>query len=230
MPVRGLVGNSLVAPAPRPTRSDPIFQIGFNRCGTVSLHKFLLFSGLWSLHWGQEILAKRIAARMDAGQDPIMDFARAIGFTDMIASRPGLLIEPYKRFDYLHRWYPNALFVLNTRDREKWIDSRAAFDFHGGGLTATYAKVLKISEAQVPDFWRAEWETHHALVRAYFASAPNFLEFHIERDDPQKLISFIAKRYPQCANTPFGHHNQRKPHSSQRRADAAATEEGRPRE
>ena len=129
----------------------------------------------------------------------------------MIGSRPGLLIEPYKRFDYLHRWYPNALFILNTRDREKWIASRVAHVFSGGSVTASYVKLLRISEAQVPDFWRAEWESHHTLVRAYFQGAPNFLEFHIEQDDPDKLISFIARRYPQCAQTRFGVHNSTPP-------------------
>jgi hypothetical protein len=199
----------MVAPGGQAKRPDPIFQIGFNRCGTVSLHTFLLASGLWSLHWHDEVLATCIAARIDAGDDPIADFPRAIGFTDMIASRPGLLIEPYKRFDYLHRWYPNALFILNTRERENWIESRAAHTFEGETLTANYATILRIPEAEVPDFWRAEWDSHHTLVRAYFAGSPRFLEFHIERDDPQKLISFIARRYPQCAQTPFGVHNRR---------------------
>ena len=117
--------------------SDPIFQIGFNRCGTVSFNRFLRNSRILSQHWLQGALATHIAARINAGQDPIMDFPRAIGFTDMIALGPKLPIEPYKRFDYLHRWYPNALFILNTRDRENWIASRAAHSFHGQGLTAT---------------------------------------------------------------------------------------------
>jgi hypothetical protein len=195
-------------------RPTPIFQVGFNRCGTVSIHKFLLFSGLRSLHWVDEILAVKMSDRIDAGQDPIQDFPRAIGFTDMIGSRGGRLVEPYKRFDYLHRWYPNALFILNTRDREKWIASRSAHRFTGGGLIPAYANQLKITESEVPDYWRAEWLVHHAQVRSYFADSPNFLEFHIERDDPDKLASFIAKLYPQCSKTPLGVHN-RGPQSAQ---------------
>jgi hypothetical protein len=210
---KALSNTSRQGPATAGTRAkrpDPIFQIGFNRCGTLSLHKFLLSSGLRSLHWAEELLAVKIANRIDAGQDPIKDFPRAIGFTDMVGARDGLLVEPYKRFDYLHRWYPNALFILNTRDREKWIDSRSAHQYPGGGLIKGYANYLRIPESRVPDFWRAEWYVHHIQVRAYFAGAPNFLEFHIERDDPQKLTSFIAQRYPQCAETTFGVHNQRK--------------------
>lgn len=195
----------------RALNRTPIFQIGFNKCATTSLHRFLIDSGIPSLHWRDGDLARRIAARMDAGQDPIRDFPGNIGFTDMMAVEPGRLIEPYKRFDYLHRWYPQALFVLNTRELESWIASRAAHAFRGERLLDVYANKLGIPEAGVLDFWRSEWRAHHALARAYFRDAPNFLEFNIERDDPEKLIAFIARRWPRCASTPFRTHNRSDP-------------------
>jgi hypothetical protein len=211
---KGLAVNKLLATAPvhllhRATRPDPIFQIGFNRCATTSLHRFLCASGVRSLHWEKEILATSMAARIDAGQDPIRDFPRVIGFTDMVAYRPQMLVEPYKRFDYLQRWYPNALFILNTRDRENWVVSRAEHKVFGRRyLIDIYAEILGIPKEKVPDFWRAEWETHHILVRTFFSSDPNFLEFNIERDNSAKLSSFIASRYPQATTTPFVIHNK----------------------
>lgn len=36
-----------------------IFQIGFNKCGAVSLHKFFLDNGLKSIHWDNGNLAKK---------------------------------------------------------------------------------------------------------------------------------------------------------------------------
>ena len=103
-----------------------------------------------------------------------------------------------------------SLFLLNTRDREKWIKSRLEHEAPNSHvrLVSRYAQYLGVSEDQVPDFWRAEWDAHHALVRAYFKGSPNFVEFDIERDDPEKLRSFVARYYPQCAQTPFGRHNQ----------------------
>jgi hypothetical protein len=190
-------------------RSPPIFQIGFNKCGTTSLHRFLIRSRIRSAHWERGRLAKCIMARMEAGEDPIADFPTTIGFTDMICLEPGLLIEPYKHFDYLHHWYPTAIFILNTRDRENWIASRSSHQFGDLGLLSRYAECFGIPEASVPDFWRAEWETHHRRARAYFDFSPNFLEFNIERDDPETLRSFMARRFPQCAKTPFGMHNRR---------------------
>lgn len=189
-------------------RPKPIFQIGFNKCGTTSLHMFFLDSGIRSIHWAGGSLAAQMAARMNAGEDPIRDYPQFVGFTDMTAIRAGKLIEPNKRFDYLHRWYPDALFILNTRDRENWIASRAAHFTSRGSLLTLYAQILSIPERDVRDFWRAEWKAHHALVRAYFARAHNFLEFDIERDLPAKLVSFISRHYPQCATASFGRHNQ----------------------
>ena len=188
-------------------RPDPIFQIGFNKCATSSIYFFLLKSGLRSQHWLKGILAKKISERMDAGEDPIRDFPRTIGFTDMIGFAEHALIEPYKKFEYLHLWYPDALFILNTRDREQWIASRTAHVAKTIRFIGIYARVLRIPEAEVPDYWRAEWDAHHAAVRSYFAGARNFLDYDIERDASVKLVSFIGGRYPQCLNTPFGMHN-----------------------
>lgn len=185
------------------SRPTPIFQIGFNKCGTLSLHHFLVQSQIPSLHWERRELAKRICARMDAGEDPIQDFPNAVGFTDMMAFDERRMLEPYKRFDYLHLWYPDALFILNTRSRENWIASRTAHANRGFQLISQYAKYLKISEDEVPDYWRAEWDVHHIAARAYFSGEENFLEFDIEREDPRTLVSFIGNRYPQCLDTPF---------------------------
>ena len=192
-------------------RPDPIFQIGFNKCGTSSIYLFLVNSGIRSQHWAKGMLAKKICERMDAGEDPIVDFPSTIGFTDMMAFGEHALFEPYKRFEYLHRWYPDALFVLNTRDRERWIDSRTAHVAKNIRFIGIYARVLRISEAEVPDYWRAEWDAHHAAVRSYFAGARNFLDYDIERDAPDKLVSFIGDRYPECLSTPFEMHNSTPP-------------------
>lgn len=189
-------------------RPTPIFQIGFNKCGTTSLHKFLIRSGIRSVHWERGKLAKCIMARMEAGEDPIADFPTTIGFTDMIALEAGLLLEPYKRFDYLHNWHPDAIFILNTRDRENWILSRSSHQFEKVGLLSRYAECFGVPEAEIPDLWREEWETHHRGARIYFEGSPNFLEFNIERDDPEVLRSFMARRYPQCAKTPLGVYNR----------------------
>jgi hypothetical protein len=205
-----LLSMTVPAAVTRTFRSRPIFQIGFNKCATNSLCEFLSDSGITALHWHGGVLAQRISRRIQAGQDPIKDFPTTIGFFDMVYNSPNVLLEPYKQFEYLHSWYPEALFLLNTRDREKWIKSRLAHEAPNSHvrLVSRYAQYLGLPEDQVPDFWRAEWDTHHALVRAYFKGSPNFLEFDIERDDPEKLRAFVARFYRRCAQTPFAMHNR----------------------
>lgn len=191
--------------------ANPIFQIGFNKCGTKSIHHFLLNSGVRSLHWARNTLGRKMSARIDAGEDPIQDFPTVVGFTDMMAFEEHRLLEPYKRFDYLHHWYPDALFILNTWDRERWIASRMAHEVKGRRLIPSYARVLQISEREVPDYWRFEWDAHHSAVRSYFTGASNFLEFDIECDEPDKLARFIGSRFPRCLNTPFVVYNSTPP-------------------
>ncbi len=205
-----LLSMTVPAAITRTFRSRPIFQIGFNKCATNSLCEFLTDSGISALHWHGGALALRISRRIQAGQDPIKDFPTTIGFFDMVHNSPDALLEPYKQFEYLHSWYPKAIFLLNTRDREKWVSSRLAHEAPNSRarLVTRYAQYLGIPEDEVPDFWRAEWDSHHALVRAYFRGSPNFLEFDIERDNPDKLRAFLARFYKSCAETAFGAHNR----------------------
>jgi hypothetical protein len=204
-----LLGMCVPAVITRTVRSRPIFQIGFNKCGTNSLHEFLFESGIASVHWHGGALARHISTRIRAGQDPIKDYPTTIGFSDMVLHGEDVLLEPYKEFEYLHSWYPGALFILNTRDREKWIASRLAHEapLTRARLVYRYSRYLGIPEEEVPDFWRADWDAHHALVRAYFRNSANFLEFNIERDHPEKLRAFVARFYKGCGQTPFGIHN-----------------------
>lgn len=174
---------------PRPR----IFQIGFHRCGTTSLHGFFLRNGIPSVHWDERRLALRFAARMARGEDPVADYPETIAFTDMMSIGPERIIEPYKQFDYIRRHHPDAYFLLNTRDRERWIESRLNHIFP---LAEQYAAILGIPVADVPDYWRGEWEGHHARVRAAFAGSDRFLEFDIEKDDPARLVEWLAPDFP----------------------------------
>jgi hypothetical protein len=190
-----------------------IFQIGFNRCGTISLHRFFLDCGLASVHWAGGELARKMIRRINAGDDPIADFPQVVAFTDMICNNLGdALLEPYKRFDYLDAWHPTALFILNTRPIEHWLKSREAVSESRlpppfNRRTHRYAAYLGLSEEQVLDYWRAEWLVHHAQVRAYFRDNPRFLEFDIERDDPARLSAFVSTAYPAAREVRFGRHH-----------------------
>ena len=51
-----------------------VFQIGFNKCGTTSLHQFFQRSGLRSVHWDGGYLAPRMEDNIRAGRRAIAGY------------------------------------------------------------------------------------------------------------------------------------------------------------
>lgn len=197
-----------------PLRRRPrIFQIGFNRCGTRTLHYFFEGNGLVSVHWEQSEIALRFAARKARGEPPFRDYdgswlrwrPRVDAFTDMIGFEGDRIIEVYKDFEYLHRFHPDGYFILNTRPVENWIRSRLG---HQRGRFHLRYRALVGSEdpEHVADYWRREWAEHHAAVTAYFdRPGVNFLRFDIEADDPKALCSFLEPGFGRMDPAAYGH-------------------------
>lgn len=173
--------------------SVKIFQIGFNKCGTSTLARFFKRNGLPIVHWARGDLARRIERAREAGEDPLGFFRDVAFFCDMIALDEDRVYEGYKHFDYLHQHYPDALFILNTRERESWIASR----HRHGNFTERFRKVLGVrTVAEVEDYWRRDWAEQHERVKAFFADKPGqLLVFDLGTDGPEKLIAFAGAHY-----------------------------------
>ena len=117
-----------------------IFQIGFNKCGTTTLHRFFRDNGINSIHWENGEIAVNFHARSSRGEDPFADYPDVAAFTDMIKVR-GSLLEPYKSFEEIYRWYPDSYFILNTRNASDWIESRVRH-----GLVPHYRAALGLPD------------------------------------------------------------------------------------
>lgn len=180
-----------------------IFQIGFSRCGTTSLSKLFHGNGIPSIHWDEGRIAQRFKARMAAGEDPFADYPDTVFFSDM-GNAMGTLIEPYKDFRYIHQFYPDSYFILNIRDVQNWLASRA----NHWKLVEWQLKYLRLTTVkQLLRYWEEDWHRHIADVRDYFADKPGrMIEFNIETDDPEKLAQFLK---PDFAIDPrhYGHAN-----------------------
>ena len=108
-----------------------IVQIGLNKCGTTSLHKFFLRNGIPSVHWDEGKLAKCLYERYSRGEDPLIDYPKITFFSDLeCVLRDRKLVEAYKLFKYIYNWYPDAYYILNTRNVGAWLRSRSR---HEGG-------------------------------------------------------------------------------------------------
>ena len=201
--IKRVIAKAVVpGPVSRQLRQTPIFQIGFNKCGTTSLAGFLVAAGIATVHWDEGRAARNMMRRIQQNADPVADYPFHRAFTDLVHLDRTVLAEPYKHFDYLHRWYPAALFILNTRNRQSWIGSRLRHRARtvGEALHQRYSQVLGIHEDAVPEFWRWEWEHHHDKVRRFFAGNERFLEFDIDRDDQSMLCRFLVQHHPACAD------------------------------
>ena len=172
-----------------------IFQIGFNKCGTSTIHNYLRANGVRSVHWDQGRLARRIFANLANGEDLLAGYEDFDAFTDMeFLDEAGTFLEAYKLFPYLAAQYPDAVFILNTRDREAWIRSRLG---HGDGRYADRQRgyLKAASDALMAEVWRAEWERHHRRVTEFFAGKSHrFFLCRIETDLPHRLSEML----PEC--------------------------------
>lgn len=175
-------------------RPRKIFQIGFNKTATRSLHWFFMDNNIPSIHWDGGRLARAMMYRIERGEDPCADYPDITVFTDMIAldEERNILIEVYKEFEALHRWYPDALFILNTRHVEDWIKSRMRHK--KGDFLRRYMKIHNLPNADAAaGAWRRDWYSHHARILHFFKDKPeNFMIFDIDRDKADKLIAFLG--------------------------------------
>ena len=193
-----------------------LFQVGFNRCGTKSLHQVFVANGHRAAHWqgGRLAAAIEVARRRS---EPLLSRAGTYAvYTDMeLRSIPELRkkwfprrvfrqllrelevdgvwtpIYAYKYFAQLDEQYPGSKFLLNTRDVNRWIESR--FRFKDDYRACIHGDEAHGSTTELAACWEADWHAHHAAVQRHFAGRPDdLLVFNVEKDPIEALIRFVA--------------------------------------
>ncbi|MEM7506870.1 MAG: sulfotransferase [Pseudomonadota bacterium] len=185
-----------------------IFIIGLNKCGTNSLHQLFRRSGIPSLHFRTPELgnaAIRLLNNIALGRPSLTGMEDFVAYSDFSFADNRLYIEGVRFFRQFHADYPDAFFILNTRDEDQWLASR--FGHMRGKLAQRAKAAFDIDENGLRALWLQQFRTHHAEVRAYFENQPRFLEFDIERDDPKTLASFLAPVH-RVDPKRWGHHNK----------------------
>ena len=166
-----------------------VFCIGFNKTGTTSLHAFFEHEGLTSMHniaWPVE--SHRLTGRSF--------FEKTTCYTD----------GEQAAFHRLEEWFPNAVFVLNTRDERSWLRSRIKhvmrFGVPSGQPGCTVLDRLGTMGHEFfayPEMalaaWLAQRRTYEASVRAHFRGNDRFIELRVteDRDWAQTLRTFLVK-------------------------------------
>ncbi len=156
-----------------------IFCIGMNKTGTISLHEALETLGYRSLHWGGPEIAIQIMMCAEADKPLLSDIGDWDAYSDI-----WVLSE---RFDVLDRQHPGSRFILTTRPREDWVESRRKHVLRNQERAARGEYTGNFLDID-PDAWRAEWDLHHQRVAAHFAGRDDLLTIDITAGDGWELL------------------------------------------
>jgi hypothetical protein len=180
---------------------NKIFQIGFNKCGTLSLWSVFndyAIPSIKSIHWDNGNLAKSIYDNYCYGQPLLSTYDTYVYFGDMQYQlwqnkKPHKMILPYiNMYPLLDKQYPDSKFILNTRNLDHWLLSRERWK--PGFDNDFYMKAYDIPNIkQLKEFYEYQWHYHHKTVLEYFKDRPkDLLIFDIESDSIEKLKLFFA--------------------------------------
>lgn len=164
------------------------FQIGFNKCGTSSIARFFSHNGIRCVDWDRGRLARRMKENLNSGRNILDGYSHYDAFTDMESVTNREVVEGYKYFPQILDQIPHSMFILNTRDVDRWIRSR----LNHGPYAANYMTALNIENlSELVAYWREEWDAHHKAVIKHIPPE-RLLVFNIEADDPSQLCKFVG--------------------------------------
>lgn len=185
---------------------NKIFQIGFNRCGTTSLYKFFQNScidNLKCIHWDNGDIAKTIFNNNSNGIPPLYNskYLRYDFISDMEGNIDNKIyyfafLDSYKLLD---KYYPNSKFILNTRNKKNWINSRLKHyhkkDINLQKKTYSCNDIIKL--------WDYQWDYHHNNIISYFKNRKkDLLIFDIETTSAKPIIDFFSELSFSTSNFP----------------------------
>lgn len=165
-----------------------IFCIGFNKTGTTSLHELFELAGLRSrhrdrwVHYSHFPEGRKVLERYDCYSDGEgADFIR------------------------LHQWFPDSLFILNTRSTRSWLRSRVKHAMRlNRPTTAESALHEKVFGRMDREFhcdpekalqkWALEKDMYEKQVRLFFQGSGSLLEIDITstHDWAKRVLSHIG--------------------------------------
>jgi Sulfotransferase domain len=165
---------------------NKIFQIGFHRCGTRTLYHFFHDNGIKSCHWENGDLAKKIYFNYYHSNKLLYGYDNYVFFSDMEAFTNLHAFKFYKLFNIQ---YPNSKFILNIRNVDDWILSR--LKHNDGRYKEKLKKHHNLTDDELINFWKNDWELHIKNVMNYFKNSDNLLIFNIDKDEPQNILNFL---------------------------------------
>ncbi len=201
-----------------------VFCIGFNKTGTTTLKTTFEEMGF---KVAPQLIGERLMKKIkNQNFDGLLKFCEEPYhlYQDIPFSLPGV-------YKVLHSHFPNAKFILLTRDSFSWWKSIATFhklkfSVNGTDLTEKTLKARREvytgmiwdyydytfnSKKNIPLYDQHDlirvFERHNHEVSEYFCGNPNFLSIDVSNPgDFMKLCSFLQVKYQ--TKTTFPHENR----------------------
>ena len=173
-----------------------VFFIGMNRTATKAFSELFKKSGYVSFHYAchdingnTQVLAQKMKENNKSYYNLLHEIDHGQVYSDMFWHREDEWIDGVKMFRDLYAQYPNAYFVLQTRDLYHWLLSKK--NHKDGAYIARCKQYHKLNDDEMMDWFDKDRTAHHEAVRKFFQNKSRFIEFDINRDDIQTLIDFV---------------------------------------
>ena len=164
-----------------------VFQIGFSKCGTSSIHERLELLGLRSIHNDGGMIAKNIVNSNGNLVEALAEYSIYDALTDMHHFDESCRYEGYKRYRELDQAFPGSKFILNTRDKLDWLNSSS----NHPKFLQTMTQLYSCSRIELEERLLSDWDLHHKDVVEYFPR-DQLLIFNIDTDDASEIDRFLG--------------------------------------
>lgn len=183
------------------SQTPKIFFIGLNKTGTTSLHQLALDSGYKAIHWRDPdkdiYLAKRVFSNFSIGLPLLSGIDGYDVYSEFSYISDGTYLEGSRFFKQLAADYPDAYFILNSRETGPWIRSRQVqYSVGIGSFWERFQFAFRSDAGEVVELWKQHQTEHHDAVRQFFNNSPHkFMEFRLGQDDINEICTFVAPDY-----------------------------------
>ena len=171
-----------------------VFQIGFNKCATLSFYNFFTDNGYESIHWNQKLGRNTIwndhfQNKLESNKLLCSGAEDVIFWTD--------ITYILRHFEIFALQYPESKFIYNTRPLDEWIFSRRNH-FNSQSLLNKWfidKYCLNDHSIDVEQYWKCEWVIHKTRIDEFFrgVNKHRLLVFDITKDNSQKIIDFLPE-------------------------------------
>lgn len=166
-----------------------IFFIGFNKTATSSFHDFFINNKYRSVHWMHN--DKKVINIMLNNIKNNRNILFNVNYRVYLDFMHDQHLDIYKE---LYKQYPNAKFILQLRNKEKWIASR--LNAGGGNYIIHYNKYCSDKDLTVPEvvkLWSEVYDQHINDVKDFFSDKNNLYIYNIDDENRRfdDLLTFI---------------------------------------